>query len=79
MNLNCVDENYMQNQAKWYSWTKFDNPECKECKVLPICMGGCPLHTIDEKLNDDYKCSTYKYNMESMLNLIATKYLDDAY
>lgn len=79
LNLNCVDENYMQNQAKWYSWTKFDNPECKECKVLPICMGGCPLHTIDEKLNDDYKCSTYKYNMESMLNLIATKYLDDAY
>jgi uncharacterized protein len=24
------------------TWDPFENPECMECKLLPVCMGGCP-------------------------------------
>ena len=77
LDLNASDACYIQNLAKWYSWTKFENEECRECNVLPVCMGGCPLHTLDGKLNEDYKCSTYKYNLEKILSMVAKNYANN--
>jgi uncharacterized protein len=31
-----------KNFYKWMAWDVFDRTECRECAVLPVCMGGCP-------------------------------------
>lgn len=66
----------MINLSKWYSWSGYENVECKSCKALPLCMGGCPYYTINqnEKFeSEEYKCSSRKYNMEDVLISISNK------
>lgn len=70
-----------KNQSEWYSWSQFEKDECKECRVLPLCMGGCPYYTLNENLSDlykksNYKCITYKYNLENTLKLIAYRHIN---
>lgn len=69
---------YRINESKWYSWTGFDKKECRECKILPLCMGGCPLHTMDDSLKDNFKCSTYRYNLDTVLKLVALRHNEQA-
>lgn len=71
--LNSQKE-YISNQVKWYSWTKFDNVECKTCNILPLCMGGCPQRSLDSDIKSGKKCSPYKYNLIKTLEFIAEKY-----
>lgn len=70
-------EKYLCNQVKWLSWSAFEKKECKECNILPLCMGGCPLHSLDETLDDSFKCHTYKYNLEKILMIMAEEYIKD--
>lgn len=42
-----------------------DDPECLECKVLPICMGGCILKRVVEKRKT---CSPVRYDIEGYIN-----------
>lgn len=35
------------------------DPECAECEVLPLCMGGCPHHYFENK-----NCSGYKQTLQ---------------
>ena len=42
-----------------------ENSECLECKVLPICMGGCILKRVVEKQKS---CSPVKFNMNDYIN-----------
>lgn len=79
---NLLDERadrkkYLRNQVKWLSWSTFEKKECKECNILPLCMGGCPLHSMDETLDDSFKCHTYKYNLEKILMIMAEEYVKD--
>jgi len=63
-----------QNCIKWLGWTPF-RKECESCGVLPICMGACPYISIYKKdmLNKEaVGCSTWKYNISTMLPLIKT-------
>ena len=46
-----------------------ENIQCSKCKLLPVCMGGCPY----KRLNSDESCSIYKYTLASYMNLIAEK------
>jgi len=39
--------------------------KCKDCAVLPLCMGGCPLKRI---IGDDDVCSNYKYVLDKCLH-----------
>lgn len=32
---------------QWYSKSPFKSGKCKNCKKLPLCFGGCPLHFIN--------------------------------
>ena len=41
-----------------------DDPQCKKCKLLPICMGGCPHLRVNDRQD---QCSEYKYNLESYI------------
>lgn len=67
------------NQSKWYSWSYFENEECKNCNVLPLCMGGCPYHTInnDTLKEKSFNCITQKFNLEDTLKSIAYRYLKE--
>lgn len=41
--------------AKWLTRSAFDSEECLDCKLLPLCMGGCPY--ISMKENKKNNCS----------------------
>lgn len=41
--------------------------ECKACKYLPICMGGCPHRRISLP---ELRCTYMKYRMEEYMNII---------
>ena len=43
-------------EAKVRENAKFHNPPCFECKILPLCNGGCSQHAFDNIENDDGYC-----------------------
>lgn len=45
-------------------------PPCRECDILPVCMGGCPFQRINR---GSQQCSRYKYVLELCLKNAATK------
>ncbi len=49
----------------------FNEKTCRECNLLPICMGGCPAKRIDRNLAGEEICESWKYNLEPMLEIIA--------
>lgn len=56
-----------RNYLSWIQWNPIRHPKCRDCKCLPICMGGCP----DLMRNSDDGqpvCGTVKYNLEKILN-----------
>lgn len=42
----------------------FDNEECKNCNILPICMGGCPYEKLEKGKPD---CEKWLYNLLNIL------------
>ena len=44
------------------------NIKCKECKVLPLCMGGCPSKV---KNNIEDRCASEKYKLKLYLAEVA--------
>lgn len=49
--------------------SQFDDPQCMECKLLPICNGGCQRHRILNKknLSNIDNCMLGKGHMEDFL------------
>lgn len=58
-----------ENLEAYTSWDPFKLTSCKECNILPICMGGCPLTGLQEKKSGAGTCATWKYNLKEMLEL----------
>jgi uncharacterized protein len=57
------------NFAKWVAWDPFEKEECRECQILPICMGGCPYLAYEKGLKEKGECIDWKYNLKEMLSL----------
>jgi len=56
----------IQNTPLFHSYMLYDateDPVCRTCKYLPICMGGCPYFRIHSNRSCDYR----KYNLEEYL------------
>lgn len=53
--------------ADYIFWSPFDHKECLECKILPLCMGGCPKRGLMKK---NVECSPLKYNLIENLKLL---------
>lgn len=50
----------------WLTWDPFDFNQCRKCKVLPLCMGGCP--NAGMKVNGGRpECSEIKFNLETIV------------
>jgi uncharacterized protein len=46
----------------------FDDEECSNCKIFPICGGGCPLDRIRNKNKKEKNyCSFYKSQLSDLL------------
>lgn len=53
--------------AKWVERNPISYDDCKNCALLPVCMGGCPHNDIS--LKNNHKCDMIKYNnRDIMLN-----------
>lgn len=62
--MNLSDQNIM-TQVKYMLSNPFKVDECRECNVLPLCMGGCP--TTSNKVS----CQNCKY---SLIETLKQKY-----
>lgn len=45
-------------------WSPFENEKCKNCSVLPLCMGGCPYHGL---MGSEPECEKWIYNLKDAL------------
>lgn len=43
----------------------FDLKECTECKLMPVCMGGCPALIKNSTSKD--RCTKWKYNLQNII------------
>jgi uncharacterized protein len=64
--------NYRHPQfAHLFTFDPFEEPACRSCGILPLCMGSCPSRRMDRLAVDDDVCDSWKYNLEPMLELVA--------
>lgn len=62
---------------RWTSWSPFENERCKNCEILPLCMGGCvfneivvdKFHALAVK-KPQSTCIPLKYNLKEMIKLV---------
>ena len=66
------DEQYM-TLASYLLWSPFDHQKCRDCSILPICMGGCPFN--GQAQGGDPQCEKWKYNIEDTLRFIYERQL----
>lgn len=57
--------------AKMLEFDPVIDPTCRECPLLPACMGGCPSRRILDGSSGEDICSTWKHNLQPMLEVIA--------
>lgn len=58
------DAKLNNNVVKWLSWSPLEAEECKECKFLPICMGGCAFRKMKHPVSGrgkEEKCNEIDY------------------
>jgi len=44
--------------------------KCKDCNLLPVCMGECPSNRVD---NGESGCSLYKHTLNRSLEIVTTR------
>lgn len=64
-----MSEQQRKNIKAYQDWDPFGMPQCLECDILPLCLGGCPLHGMIESVTDKGICSPWRYNLKEMLEL----------
>lgn len=65
------------NFIKWQDINPMDNKKCRNCKVLPLCMGGCIRNILVKEsalLDADGCCRQYKYNIKKLMKLRYLQY-----
>jgi uncharacterized protein len=64
---------FRESYINWLSFDPFEIKECKNCKFLPLCMGGCISKTIEEKQIYNKlkhgKCPSLKNNLLNKLEI----------
>lgn len=65
-------ENFGQDKSKrlemngilWMTHDPFDSEECRKCRMLPVCMGGCPLNAVSRE-SEIHGCESIRYSLEN--------------
>ena len=61
-------------EAIWLLRNPVIDSKCKQCKILPICMGGCPYNVCVKR--ETSSCDWFKYNLEDIVLKYYNKYKD---
>lgn len=56
------------HEIQWMTWEPFEYTKCLECKLLPICMGGCSYKTMFVD-NERPNCGEWKYSLEHYVRI----------
>jgi len=67
--INYLDEHYY----KWVGYDYFENLQCRNCKLLPICMGGCTHQRLGLTPNAPSLCDMEKA-IEYVSNIVTQVY-----
>ncbi|MEW5797312.1 MAG: radical SAM protein [Candidatus Zixiibacteriota bacterium] len=62
-------EQQLANLRAYQSWQPLGLTECRDCSVLPICMGGCPARGLEKPSATCGSCVTWKHNLGELLDL----------
>lgn len=70
--LGKIDENghiFLEKEKNdlWIKKNPLNFSECKNCSILPLCMGGCNMKRFIN--NTDY-CLSWKYNLKGLLEIL---------
>ena len=57
--------------SRWLSYTPLAFPECKSCKVLPLCMGGCSYPRVFRQ-SKETPCNSIRGQVDSFVTELAT-------
>jgi uncharacterized protein len=57
----------LHKYVNWQSKDPFNDKECRQCKLLPLCLGGCNYKWVVTKKKS---CIDIKYNMEDWIRLL---------
>lgn len=67
-NYHITNHNTLSN---WMAADPFSNEACLNCKVLPLCLGGCIYYQVMDQMESfENGCSHLKYNIENILRLL---------
>lgn len=69
-NLKTSVDPFHPNLFHFLNWNPFKNENCKECNILPLCMGGCPHRVVWKKEKVEDNCESWKYNLDEMLEIV---------
>lgn len=56
-----------ENLQRYLSWDPTATEACQQCRLLPICMGGCPHERI--RRPSELSCSTWRYSLLETLGI----------
>ena len=56
-----LTQEQQDNLQRYLDWNPLADEQCRDCRLLPICMGGCPHQRIRHGVDTD--CSTWRYNL----------------
>ncbi len=56
----------LNNLSHYLNWDPFSIEECKVCRYLPICAGGCPYQSLANQEN----CASWRYYLPEMLSKV---------
>jgi len=62
----CTTKN-SNNYLRYLKWSPLKFDKCRECKVLPICVGGCP--NVNLLNNAEPECERIKFVLEDLLEI----------
>ena len=63
-----------ENRNKWNNYLLTDYSQCIDCKILPICGGGCPRELVH--FGKSSRCSPLKYNITELMEVCALNILN---
>ena len=57
------------NLMKWLGWDPFEIDDCRECKVLPLCMGGCSHKIMHSGMEIERGCLKLRFTTDEILTM----------
>jgi len=64
-----VDDHQLRNLEAYRNWDPFKMTACKDCNILPICMGGCPALSMQLHDGKSGRCIPTKYHLGDFVAL----------